>query len=111
VRLTSKAALAMSMALHELCTNAAKYGALSVEAGKVKVAWSRDDGRLAITWREVGGPSVSRPSRRGFGSRMIEGLARDLEGAASLDFAPGGLICSIAAPLPTERTHEERRIA
>jgi PAS domain S-box-containing protein len=111
VRLSPKASLALSMALHELCTNAAKYGALSVEAGRVKIAWSRDGGRLSMTWREIGGPRVTRPTRRGFGSRMLEGLARDLEGTASLDFAPSGLICAIEAPLPADRSFEDRRIA
>jgi PAS domain S-box-containing protein len=98
-RLSPKAALAMSMALHELCVNAAKYGALSSPDGSVNIDVARGDGVLTIVWRERGGPPVRPPGRRGFGSRMIEGLARDLEGAAELEFAPGGLVCTITAPL------------
>jgi PAS domain S-box-containing protein len=97
-RLTPKAALALSMALHELCTNAAKYGALSTEAGSVGIEVSEAGDKLRIVWRERGGPKVAPPSRRGFGSRMIEGLARDLDGAAELQFAPDGLVCVITAP-------------
>jgi PAS domain S-box-containing protein len=105
-RLTPKAALAMSMALHELCTNASKYGALSAEGGRVTISVSRDAGRLCIVWRELGGPRVEPPTRRGFGSRMIEGLARDLEGSAKLEFRPDGLVCSITAPISGARTEE-----
>ena len=103
VRLTPKAALALSMALHELCTNAAKYGALSIDAGQVDIAWSNRAGELAMSWRESGGPPVSPPTRRGFGTRMIEGLARDLDGTADLEFNPGGLVCRIRAPFPDDR--------
>jgi PAS domain S-box-containing protein len=98
-RLTPKVALAMSMALHELCTNAAKYGALSVASGRVAIQTSRADGRLSIVWRESGGPAVAAPDHRGFGSRMLEGLARDLEGVATLDYRPEGLVCTVSAPL------------
>jgi PAS domain S-box-containing protein len=97
-RLTPKVALAMSMALHELCTNAAKYGALSVEGGRVGISVCRSHGQLRIVWRESGGPPVSPPTRSGFGSRMIAGLARDLEGAATLSYEPAGLVCVITAP-------------
>ncbi|HEY1750922.1 MAG TPA: PAS domain S-box protein [Caulobacteraceae bacterium] len=102
-RLSPKVALAMSMALYELCTNAAKYGALSVEGGRVSIAVTRQGGALNIVWREIGGPPVEPPTRRGFGSRMLQGLARDLEGAARLDFAPDGLVCVITAPLAQTR--------
>ncbi len=98
-RLTPKAALALSMILHELFTNAAKYGALSGEAGHVDVAWNRRDDSLDLVWRERGGPPVAPPQRRGFGSRMIEALARDLDGTSRLDFDPHGLVCEISARL------------
>ena len=98
-RLKPKVALAMSMALHELCTNAAKYGALSAEHGRVGIEIVRGRGKLHIVWRELGGPPVAEPTRKGFGSRMLEGLARDLEGEAQLDFQPGGLVCVITAPM------------
>jgi len=98
-RLKPKVALAMSMALHELCTNAAKYGALSAEHGRVGIEIVRGRGKLHIVWRELGGPPVAEPTRKGFGSRMLEGLARDLEGEAQLDFQPEGLVCVITAPM------------
>jgi PAS domain S-box-containing protein len=104
LRLGSKQALALTMALHELATNAAKYGALSAEGGHVSVLWDiakRDTAELLIlTWRESGGPPVSKPNRQGFGSRMIEqALAGYFAGKAELDFAPDGLIFSMEAPL------------
>lgn len=95
--LTPKRALAVALALYELQTNALKYGALSVEGGTVSLLWKRSpDGRLEIIWRERGGPVVVPPSRRGFGTVMLEhGLASELNGAAILDFQPEGLECRI----------------
>lgn len=96
VRLKPKPAVALSLALHELFTNAAKYGALKGEAGTIELTWaSTGPGDLTFTWRESGGAPVMRPTRRGFGVRMIDGLARDLGGAAWLDFSPEGLVCKI----------------
>ena len=105
VLLTPKSALAMSMALHELCTNAAKYGALSVEGGRVEIVWSVVEGggedRLHMTWTETGGPPVTSPDKKGFGSRLIEyGLAAELGGAVEIAFEPTGVICTIDASLP-----------
>jgi PAS domain S-box-containing protein len=102
-RLTPKAALALSMILHELFTNAAKYGALSGESGRLDIGWTRQDDALRLTWREVGGPPVAPPQRRGFGSRMIEALARDLDGSSHIDFEPLGLVCTIDARLRSLR--------
>jgi len=100
VRLNPKAAVSLVMALHELCTNAAKYGALSVPHGRVEVDWSVAGDLLTIVWRERGGPAVRPPERRGFGFRMIErALAADLAGGARLEFAPDGLVCRIEASL------------
>jgi PAS domain S-box-containing protein len=100
VRVTPRAALALTLALHELGTNAAKYGALSVEAGRVRIRWHRGEESLRLEWKELGGPPVAAPARRGFGSRLIEqGLGPDLGGAARLDFDPDGLRCTIEAPL------------
>jgi two-component sensor histidine kinase len=94
-------ALALSMALHELATNAAKYGALSGPAGRVSIRWSLDGGRLDFHWTESGGPTVKPPTRRGFGSRLLEtGLARELDGDVRLAFEPTGLVCSIAMRVP-----------
>jgi len=101
--LSPKQALALSLALHELATNAAKYGALSRPEGRVELRWQAQDGQLALDWRETGGPRVAAPSRRGFGSRMLEnGLFSDLDGQIRLDFAPDGVRCSITAALGGE---------
>ncbi len=102
VRLSAKMALSISMALHELATNAAKYGALSNGRGSVKIAWQieRQDQQslLRLEWRESGGPAVDPPVHKGFGSRLIErGLAQDLGGGTKLEFRPEGLRCAIAA--------------
>jgi two-component sensor histidine kinase len=102
VRLSAKMALSISMALHELATNAAKYGALSDNDGSVKIAWhiERQDRQsmLRLEWRESGGPAVAPPVHRGFGSRLIErGLAQDLGGGAKMEFRPDGLHCAIVA--------------
>ncbi len=101
VMLTPKAALALAMGLHELCTNAIKYGALSNESGKVSVLWNvPGERRIVLTWTETGGPPVAPPARRGFGTRLIERmLADDLDGEVKLDFQPEGLVCRIDAPL------------
>ena len=100
VRLSPGAAVAFAMAFHELTTNAVKYGALSRPGGKVDVSWRRGDGRLRLEWTETGGPLAAEPSRRGFGSHLIErGLAYDLGGEARLEFRPEGLRCLVEAPL------------
>jgi two-component sensor histidine kinase len=102
VRLSPRSALSLSMALHELATNAAKYGALSSPSGRVRIAWRIQDGpgapRLELIWSESGGPTVTPPTRRGFGSRLIErGLAAELSGEARIQFEPTGVICRIVA--------------
>lgn len=105
VDLAPNTALSLSLALHELATNAAKYGALASPAGKVSVRWSLEAGprRLSLVWRERGGPAVTPPTRRGFGSRLIErGLAQDLGGSVALTFEPAGVVCIIEAPLPDD---------
>lgn len=101
VTLNPKAAISIVLAFHELATNAAKYGALSVNGGSVAIDWTIDGERLRIRWVESGGPSVAPPGRRGFGLRMIErALANDLDGTVTLDFREDGLVCLIDAPLP-----------
>ena len=104
VRLPPRTALVLAMALQELATNAVKYGALSNDTGRVEIAWKVDPAldipRLQLRWREAGGPPVELPTRRGFGSRLIErSLAQDLDGHVSLEFAPAGLVCTIDAPV------------
>jgi PAS domain S-box-containing protein len=98
-----KSAVALVMALHELTTNAVKYGALSTPSGRATVDWAaQPGGRFLLTWRESGGPTVEAPSRRGFGVRMIErALASDLGGIVHIDFAPSGIVCTIDGPVLT----------
>jgi two-component sensor histidine kinase len=104
LRLRPKSAIALSMALHELATNAVKYGALSSEQGTIGVKWTLSDGRFRMQWRETGGPPVVAPPAKGFGARMIEqGLSSELQGSARIDFQPGGVVCTIDAPLDTIR--------
>lgn len=104
IRMTPRAALAFVMALHELATNAVKYGALSVEAGRVIVNWDIVDGtapeRLRLRWEEIGGPAVTPPTRTGFGSRMIErALASEIGGTAEIEYRPRGILFTAEASL------------
>ncbi len=100
----SRPALGLSMALHELCTNAAKYGALSVEGGHVEIVWSiegPDDAQVfQLVWQEVGGPTVAPPTRKGFGSRLIKAsLAGDMEGVGAVEYLPHGVRWSARSAL------------
>jgi PAS domain S-box-containing protein len=102
VRLEPSMALAMAMALQELATNAAKYGALSVTKGRLSILWSVEADSIRLRWEEKDGPRVTPPSRRGFGSRLIErSLSAALGGEAAIDFAPGGVVCIITAAITT----------
>ncbi|WP_292612528.1 PAS domain S-box protein [Nitrobacter sp. 62-13] len=106
VRLSPKSALALTLALHELATNAAKYGALSIPTGKVTIAWDVEQKAipsLAFRWQERYGPAVSQPSRKGFGSQLIERvLAFELGGQVHIAYPPEGVVCEIIAPLSAE---------
>jgi PAS domain S-box-containing protein len=100
LRLSPQAALAVAMALHELCTNAVKYGALSVAAGRIALTWRTEADRFYMTWRERGGPPIAAPSRRGFGTRVIEASFRDqLGGGVSVAFEPSGVAWALEATL------------
>ncbi|KXF74736.1 histidine kinase [Paramesorhizobium deserti] len=104
LRLRPKLALSLSMAFHELCTNAAKYGALSNDTGCIEIDWQAvgADGtrRLQLRWEEFGGPEVQLPTRKGFGSRLLErALHREFDAQVALSFAPSGVVCEIAMPL------------
>jgi PAS domain S-box-containing protein len=91
----------LSMVLHELSTNAAKYGAFSAEQGRVRIAWRTDDGKVRFTWVETGGPPVVSEIKAGFGSKLISRVVSyDLAGAADLDFAHGGFRCTLTFPVP-----------
>ena len=107
LRLNPKAALSLALVIHELGTNALKYGALSSQQGRVDVNWRADRdnlGRRALVfqWAESGGPPVQPPSNRGFGSMLVErSISYELDGSATLDYRPQGLVCTISAPLRT----------
>ncbi|MCB1313082.1 MAG: PAS domain-containing protein [Sedimentitalea sp.] len=96
VDLTSGQATAIGMIMHELATNAAKYGALSNGSGQVRVTWQRDDGEIALQWREIGGPAVEPPEQTGFGIVLIKGqIEHQLDGQIDADFDPEGLHVSM----------------
>jgi two-component system, chemotaxis family, CheB/CheR fusion protein len=109
ILLSSAQALSLGMAFHELATNAAKYGALSTDAGRVNVSWVIDNAGseklLRLKWVETGGPAViPPPTRRGFGSRLLErGLPQETGGEVSLEFASRGVRCTISMPLRPSR--------
>ena len=103
VSLDSRSALALGLALHELATNAVKYGALSVTEGDVAVTWSlegEDASELVLTWVECHGPPVEPPATRGFGRSLIEqALAHDMRAEATLEFTPDGVRATVRAPM------------
>jgi PAS domain S-box-containing protein len=105
IRISPKAALALGIAVHELATNAVKYGALSNELGSINIAWMIERGikgdRLILQWREKNGPRVTPPTRKGFGSRVLErGLVLELDARVELDYRPDGVVCTIDMPAP-----------
>ncbi|AWB23358.1 PAS domain-containing protein [Methylobacterium currus] len=105
VDLPSEIAVPIGMAIHELTTNAAKYGALSNRAGRVRIRWSVEPGadrpRLRFHWQESGGPAVAPPTRQGFGSRLLQRvLTTQVQAEVATDYAPGGLALTMLAPLP-----------
>jgi two-component sensor histidine kinase len=101
VELAPNDALSFGLAVHELATNAAKYGALSVPGGEIAVGWTMVDEHLAeITWRERGGPQVAQTRRRGFGTELIEKIvSHELRHPVTLDFAPEGVSCVMRVPV------------
>jgi two-component sensor histidine kinase len=95
------------MAVHELCTNATKYGALSTDTGRVEIIWSVDRGEFRWMWREKGGPVVAVPEQTGFGSRLIErSLAAQLSAQVRMNYECTGLVCTIDAPLDAIHANE-----
>jgi len=97
VRMTSGAVIAISMTLNELCTNTTKFGALSVPAGRVAIAWTLDPKtqRLRLVWTETNGPVVQAPAQRSFGSRLIETLGKQLKGEVQLRYEPSGFVYTL----------------
>lgn len=110
--LAPSAALSIAMALHELATNAAKYGALTTEDGQVDIIWQLvgdgKDRRLSLRWMESGGPPVIPPTRKGFGSRMVQRvLAAELGGKVGVAYETSGVVCTIDAPMPDGQARGE----
>lgn len=100
VELSARAALGIALTLHELNTNAMKFGALSNATGVVELSWEIEGDLVKVEWRETGGPPVVAPTRRGFGSRMIvTALAGEVRGTSHVDYRPEGLVWRLTAPL------------
>jgi two-component sensor histidine kinase len=90
----------MALLIHELATNAAKYGALSNSVGKLSIGWSLSDERLDLKWRESGGPIITASTHRGFGMRLLSRAMDQFGGAVETVFEPAGLICKLSVVLP-----------
>jgi two-component sensor histidine kinase len=101
IMITSGAVIALAMTLNELCTNTTKFGALSDVNGRVEIAWTIDEDkqRMRLTWTEKGGPPVQRPTRRSFGTRMMESLGQQLNGRVQLTYDPSGFVYVLDVPL------------
>ena len=101
IAITSGAVIALAMTFNELCTNTTKFGALSVPAGRIDIAWTIDEKtqRLRLTWTEKGGPPVLPPSRRSFGTRMMGSLGQQLNGQVQLAYQPTGFVYTLDVPL------------
>ncbi len=104
VDLPPTAAVPVAMILHELCTNALKYGALSNDKGRIEISWTAEpDPRgtaIDLTWREVDGPPVQPPQQEGFGSRMITSLSQQMNGSFKTDYQPDGVVCEVRLVTP-----------
>jgi two-component sensor histidine kinase/CheY-like chemotaxis protein len=101
IGITSSAVIALALTMNELCTNTTKFGALSVPNGRITVAWTIDEQaqRLKLTWTEAGGPAVDAPTRRSFGTRMMEALGKQLNGQVLLAYQATGFVYTLDAPL------------
>ena len=99
VRITSSSVIAFAMTLNELCTNTTKFGALSLSGGTVCLSWRIEDERMHLTWVEAGGPPVTEPTRKGFGTRMITSLGQQLKGQVELDYKPDGFMYALNVPV------------
>jgi two-component sensor histidine kinase len=109
LRLKAAAAQAIGLALHELATNAGKYGALSTDTGRVDVRWGTDGDTFTMSWTERDGPPVSAPKRRGFGTIVMEAMtARSVDGAVDLDYAPSGVTWRLTCPAANALEPPER---
>lgn len=105
VRIPPKAAVSLGLAMHELATNAAKYGALSNSEGEVDIYWKTSGRKLQLVWRERGGPPVEEPTKSGFGTRLIKRvLAADFKAKVEVEFCSQGLICQVTGTIPEVQT-------
>ena len=111
IRIASSSVIAFAMTLNELCTNTTKFGALSIPEGQVRVAWRVDGERLHFEWAESGGPTVSAPTRKSFGTRMMTSLGQQLKGKVELDYKPDGFVYSLDVPLEALVTKPKSRAA
>src|SRR5689334_1283364 len=102
-----KPAQSIAIVLHELMTNAVKYGSLSVSSGRLRVDWSHNKAELVIRWSESGGPPVKAPTRQGFGTRLLDPVVRtELGSRFKFDWNPNGLLFEMVIPHELLATHE-----
>lgn len=99
IRITSSSVIAFAMTLNELCTNTTKFGALSLPGGHVHLSWHIEGDRVRLDWVESGGPAVTAPTRKGFGTRMITSLGQQLKGQVELDYKPDGFAYTLNVPV------------
>jgi two-component sensor histidine kinase len=107
VQIEADVAIGLGLLFHELATNALKYGALSAASGRILVEWTLEAGVARFAWREVGGPAVAEPSKKGFGARLLEFALVPQGGKAERRFEPDGLICELHIPTPPEGPRPE----
>src|SRR5262245_5013389 len=106
VQCTAEAATMLALVIHELATNAAKYGALSVPDGHIDISWRRQDGRLVLHWVEQGDLQIASPAREGFGTKLLQSTVRAFHGTLETNFRASGLDCPITLVLPEPRPGE-----
>jgi len=104
ILLSPKLAMTMALLVHELATNAAKYGALSSATGRVAISWSLSDGQLKLEWRESGGPVVKTPTKNGFGMRLLSRALTQFGGVVETEYEATGLLCKMNITLPENAT-------
>ena len=110
VLLPPKLALVLALLFHELATNAAKYGALSVPSGRVLISWTLVEGRLNLEWRELGGPAVKIPRHNGFGSQLLSRALKQFDGSVELIFDPAGLNCKMSLAIHGQGSSRDPRL-
>lgn len=103
-RINSSSVIAFAMTLNELCTNTTKFGALSLPSGQVRLSWRIEDARFRLEWAESGGPPVTEPTRKSFGTRMITSLGQQLKGHVELDYKPSGFVYRLNVPIASLTT-------